>query len=129
VQSDVEVVRTKMKGDTEESQQLRRAGINPEEYVEVLDLLRPYSARFYEDAIGLIYQEAEALGYTVEMLGYEDKKDFGSPRSVYIDLPKRLGMSQRRESEVPTSEPLKEKVSYYKPNPSKPPRWRRGWRT
>jgi uncharacterized protein YjbI with pentapeptide repeats len=80
VQSDVDVIRTRMKGDTEEIQQLRQAGIDPEEYVEVLELLRPYSSRFYEDAIGLVFQEAEALGYTVEMLGYEDKKAFGSPR-------------------------------------------------
>jgi hypothetical protein len=125
VQSDVEVVRTKMKGDTEEVSQLRSAGIDPDEYVEALDLLRPYSARFYEDAIGLIYQEAEALGYTVEMLGYGDKRRFGSPQSVYTDLPKRLGMSQKRESEVPTAEPLRDRVSYYKPNPAKRPRRRR----
>jgi hypothetical protein len=124
VQSDVEVVRTKMKGDTEDNRQLRSAGIDPEEYAEVLDLLRPYSARFYEDAIGLVYQEAEALGYTVEMLGYEDKRGFGSPRSIYTDLPKRLGMTQKRESEVPT-DPLRDRVSYYKPNPGKRPRRRR----
>ena len=124
VQSDVEVVRTKMKGDTEDNRQLRRAGIDPDEYAEVLDLLRPYSARFYEDAIGLVYQEAEALGYTVEMLGYEDKRGFGSPRSIYTDLPKRLGMTQKRESEVPT-DPLRDRVSYYKPNPGKRPRRRR----
>ena len=134
VQSDVEVVRTKMKGDTKEKQQLELAGINTEEYVEVLDLLRPYSARFYEDAIGLIYQEAEALDYTVEMLGYGDKKQFCyidddgiercPPIWVYKDLPKRLGMSQKRESEVPTNRPLEDKVSYYKPNPGIPPRYR-----
>ena len=133
-QSDVEVVRTKMKGDTEESQQLRAAGINPEEYVEVLNLLHPYSARFYEDAIGLVYQEAEALGYTVEMLGYGDKKKFCytdkdgkehcPPIWVYKELPKRLGMSQKRESEVPTIRPLEDRVSYYKPNPGIPPRYR-----
>jgi hypothetical protein len=125
VQSDVEVVRTKMKGDTEDINQLRNAGINPADYAEALDLLRPYSERFYEDAIGLIYLEAEALGYTVEMLGYGDKKEFGSPRSVYTDLPKRLGMTQKRESEVPVWRELKDRVSYYKPNPAKPPRRRK----
>jgi len=136
VQSDVEVVRTKMKGDTEDNRQLRSAGIDPDEYAEVLDLLRPYSIRFYEDAIGLVYQEAERLGYAVELPDYEDKsgKDYiintvtgeekRPPKSVYTDLPRRMLLKEKRTSLVPTRAPLKGKVSYYKPNPGIPPRYR-----
>jgi hypothetical protein len=114
---------------------LESSEISFPEYVEVVDLLSPYSERFYEDAVGLIYQEAESLGYTVEMLGYGDKKDcfyvkdgkrVYPPPSIYTDLPKRLGMSQKRESEVPTRHPLQDRVSYYKPNPGIPPRYRQG---
>ena len=137
VQSDIEVIRPKMKDAKEESRQLSSAGINTEEYGEVLDLLRPYSIRFYEDAIGLVYQEAEGLGYAVELLDYEDKsgKDYINPmtgeekrppKSVYTDLPRRMLLKEKRTSLVPTRAPLKSKVSYYKPNPGIPPRYRQG---
>jgi uncharacterized protein YjbI with pentapeptide repeats len=108
-----------------------REKITLEEIKACLALISPYLDRFYEDAIGLIFQKAEALGYTVEMLGYEDKAqfcyedDFGKlkcpPKGHYTDLPKRMGMAQKRESEVPTHEPLQARVSYYKPNPGVPP--------
>ena len=124
VQSDVQFVRRKGKGHAREVGQLHAANIHAEDHAEVIELLRPHSSRFYEDAIGLVFQEAEALGYTVEMLGYGDKKA-DAPPSFYTDLPKRLGMTAKRVSEVPTVEPLKDKVSFYKPNPSKPSRRRK----
>ena len=131
VQSDVE---TFLRQASKDRSLLSDSEISSPEYAEVVDLLHPYSERFYEDAVGLIYQEAEALGYTVEMLGYGDKegcfyvrpdgKRVYAPRSIYTDLPKRLGMLQKRESEVPTKPPLRDRVSYYKPNPGIPPRYR-----
>jgi uncharacterized protein YjbI with pentapeptide repeats len=128
VQSDIEIVRKKLKGESSETQQLRRAGIDPKDFAEVAELMQPYSDRLYEDAIGLIFQEAEALGYTVEMLPYEAKKDFCyydeelekeicPPISVYVELPKRLGMTARRESQSLPNLPAP--VRYYKPNPGK----------
>jgi len=124
VQSDVEFVRRKGKGNEHSVEQLEKADFSPEDHREVIDLLAPYSSRFYEDAIGLVFQEAEALGYTVEMLGYGDK-EAKAPFSFYTELPKRMGMGAKRVSEVPTVKPLKDKVSFYKPNPSKPSRRRR----
>ena len=56
-------------------------------------------------------------GYSVEMLGYGDKKGYGSPRSIYTDLPRKMGM---RPQPTQTDLSLKDKVSYYKPNPSRP---------
>ena len=113
---------------------LNNGSINEEQFWEAAGLIRSYEKRFYEDAIGLIYEEAAALGYTVEMLGYEDKlpycyeDDFGAercpPKPVYTDLPKRMGMAQKRASEVPVRKKLLGKVSYYKPNPGIPPRYR-----
>jgi hypothetical protein len=128
VQSDIEIVRKQLKGESDEAKQLREVGIDPNEFVEVAELMRPYSDRFYEDAIGLVFQEAEALGYTVEMLPYEAKKQFCyydvqkkkqicPPISVYVELPKRLGMTARRESE--SLQNLPAPVRYYKPNPGK----------
>ena len=113
---------------------LGRGSINEEQFWEAAGLIRSYEKRFYEDAIGLIYEEAAALGYTVEMLGYEDKllycyeDGFGvqrcPPKPVYTDLPKRMGMAQKRVSEVPVRKKLLGEVSYYKPNPGVPPRYR-----
>ena len=121
VQSDVQFLRTKEKGTSREVKQLHAANIHVEDHAEVIELLRPYSSRFYEDAIGLVFQDAEALGYTVEMLGFTDKKR-GTPRHVYTDLPKRMGMAGKRYSKMPTMRELQDKVSFYKPNPSKPSR-------
>jgi uncharacterized protein YjbI with pentapeptide repeats len=120
VQSDVWVVRQQTKNvDNQTQTQLRRAGISPEDFNEVYETLRPYSDRFYEDALGILFMEAEQKGYSVEMLGYEDKREFASPRSVYTDLPRKMGM---RPQPTQTDLGLKDKVSYYKPNPSHPRR-------
>ena len=120
VQSDVWAVRKQTKNVDEKTQsQLRKAGIAPEDFDELFEVLRPYAERFYEDALGILFMEAEEKGYSVEMLGYEDKKDFKSPRSIYTDLPRKMGM---RPQPTQTHLELKDKVSYYKPNPSRPRR-------
>lgn len=109
--------------------------ISQEEYSEVKPILDMAKDRFYEDAIGLMYRTALELGYTVEILGYEDKsgKDYFDedkkqeirpPKSIYTDLPRRMLMREKRTSSVYTRGPLKDKVSYYKPNPGVPPRYR-----
>jgi uncharacterized protein YjbI with pentapeptide repeats len=112
---------------------LARYDISLEELHEAVAIIKPALDRFYEDAIGLIYEEAAARGYTVEMLGYEDKLPFCytdddgiercPPKPVYTDLPRRMGMREKRDSAVPVREPLLGKVSYYKPNPGIPPRY------
>jgi uncharacterized protein YjbI with pentapeptide repeats len=83
--------------------------------------LSKYAERFYEDAIALVFDEAREGGYTVEMLGYEDKREHKAPKSVYVDLPTRMGM---RRKDTQSGIPLKDRVSYYDPNPSRPKRWR-----
>lgn len=54
--------------------------------------MQPLADRFYEDALGLVFDKAEAAGKVVEMLDYEQKRRFGSPKSVYTDLPRKMGM-------------------------------------
>jgi hypothetical protein len=118
VQSDVWVVREQTRKVDEQTQnQLQDAGIQAEDFDELFETLRPYSDRFYEDALGILFIEAEEKGYSVEMLGYGDKKQYGSPRSIYTDLPRKMGM---RPQPTQTDLELKDKVSYYKPNPSRP---------
>jgi hypothetical protein len=135
VQSDAGAVESKVKKSEEERTLLRRNGIGSTKYESLFSMLRPYSDRLYEDAIGLVFQEAEALGYTVEMLSYDDKKiaSRNPLRSAYIDLPKRMGLSQKRYSQLPMERPYysteqgyveypPNPVHYYKPNPGKPSR-------
>jgi hypothetical protein len=85
-----------------------------EKYADVIGTMRPYIDRFYEDALGIVLVEAEKRGYAVEMLTYEAKREFGSPKSVYTDLPKAMGMQKRRKSTVL---PSLSETWYYKPNP------------
>jgi hypothetical protein len=119
VQSDVQVVRKQIAGADESAlDQLRNAGISEQDFSEVFELMRPYTERFYEDAIGIIFEEAEKLGYGVEMLGYEDKREFRSPVSVYSELPRKMGMVTKRESQALPGM-LTDRVSFYKPNPGK----------
>jgi hypothetical protein len=116
VQSDLWAVRQQTKDDKAQNQ-LRDAGISQKGIHDALEALKTYTDRFYEDALGILFIEAEEKGYSVEMLGYGDKKDFRSPRSVYTDLPRKMGM---RPQPTQTDLELKDKVSYYKPNPSRP---------
>ena len=115
VQSDVGVVREKLKD-----------GSLPDDladYEDVIEEMRPYLDRFYEDALGVVFMEAEKRGYAVEMLTYETKKPMGSPRSVYTDLPRAMGMQKQPKSKVLRPEVLfSEPVWYYKPNPRSSPR-------
>jgi hypothetical protein len=109
VQSDVGVVREKLKDGS----------VPPglEKYADVIEELRPYIDRFYEDALGVVFVEAEKKDYAVEMLTYELKKHMGSPRSVYTDLPRAMGMQRRRGSRVVPVDETQYETWYYKPNP------------
>lgn len=91
VQSDVGGVRKGLK-DPEFSASLLGSGIDPEELDATMALVQPLSDRFYEDAVALVFDMAAEEGKSVEMLDYAQKKDFGSPRRVYTDLPKSMGM-------------------------------------
>ena len=108
VQSDVSVVRKKLKdGSAPEGLQ---------EYADVLADFAPIAERFYADAIGYVFMEAEKQGYTVEMLDYAAKQQFGSPRELYTDLPRSMGM---RLGEVSRVVPEAGKAWSYKPNPAR----------
>ena len=88
----------------------------------VFDILAPYGARFYDDAVALVLEEAKKQGVEVEMLRWEDKAKFNAPTWAYSILPKRLGMVKR---ETKTGLKLQGRVSHYDPNPN----FRsRGWR-
>jgi uncharacterized protein YjbI with pentapeptide repeats len=91
VQSDVGGVRKGLK-DPEFRSQLQSRGLEPEDIEQALALMQPFADRFYEDALGLIFDMAEEQGKKVEMLDYAQKKEHGSPRNVYTDLPKSMGM-------------------------------------
>lgn len=91
VQSDVPGVRKGLK-DPDFRRCLERAGVSPDELEETLALLAPFADRFYEDALGLVFDMAEEQGKKVEMLDYAQKEIFGSPRNVYTDLPRSMGM-------------------------------------
>lgn len=91
VQSDVGGARRGV-ADPEMSQQARAAGIDPQEILDLLDLVEPWHERFYEDAIAFLMERAAEAGATVEMVDYSYKRDEESPMSVYTDLPRRMGM-------------------------------------
>ena len=99
VQSDVGGVRKGLK-DPAFRRQLAAQGLSAEEMDEAVALLMPYAERFYEDALGLIFQLAAEKDYSVEMLDYADKQSMGSPRNVYTDLPKGMGMKLSPGSKV-----------------------------
>jgi uncharacterized protein YjbI with pentapeptide repeats len=126
VQSDLYSYKTLLKERNKRLNAVLTAfNLSVEDIETALEITKGYLERFPEDAIGFIFKKAAELGYTVEMLGYKDKKVFGSPRSVYIDLPRRVGMTKTRQSEVPTRFRMTDRVSFYNPNPSKPKRWRK----
>jgi len=99
VQSDVGGVRKGLK-DPDFRSRLAAQGLSAEQVDEAVALLMPYAERFYEDALGLIFQLAAEKDYSVEMLDYADKKFHGSPRNVYTDLPKGMGMKLSPGSKV-----------------------------
>lgn len=83
--------------------EMRAQGLDPAEVVEVLDMLEPWHERFYEDAMGFLLERAAAEGVAVEMVDYSYKQDEDSPRSVYTDLPRSMGMRLSDGSEILTS--------------------------
>jgi len=99
VQSDVQGVRKGVE-DAGARRQLEAGGISPEDITETLDLLKPYTDRFYEDALGIVFDLASQKGYRVEMLTYADKRAYNSPMAVYTDLPKSMGMRTGKGSAV-----------------------------
>ena len=122
VQSDVQVARTGLK-DPETRTKLASAGIDAESFEEAIAALAPYTEAFYHDAIGLVFEMAKAEGVEVEMLEYEAKREFGSPRGIYTDLPREMGMAMREGSRVlPDESDGIDRVWAYRPNP---PRRRR----
>ena len=107
VQSDVGII----KGDSVPEGRKKRADVTSE--------LRPYIDRFYEDALGIVFMEAEKRGYSVEMLEYASKRQFNSPRAVYTDLPRSMGMVRQKGSNVLRDQRIAE-TWFYKPNPAEP---------
>ena len=109
LQSDVQVVR-QQKND-------ERLGLARKRLDEIMDIMQPYVDRFYEDALGITLIEAEKLGFEVEMLDYETKREMGisPPRSVYKDLPLSMGISAKRKSKVLPD--LSGEVRWTRPNP------------
>jgi uncharacterized protein YjbI with pentapeptide repeats/GNAT superfamily N-acetyltransferase len=105
VQSDVSIVREKLKEND-----------FPAEFREVVEILAPVAERFYYDALGVVFEMAAEKGYEVEMLDYLAKKDMGSPRSVYTDLPRAMGMERVPVSITEGFDKLGT-VWRYKPNP------------
>jgi hypothetical protein len=113
VQSDVQIARTGLK-DPETRTKLADAGIDAESFEEAIAALAPYTEAFYHDAIGLVFEAARSAGVEVEMLEYEAKREFGSPRDIYTDLPREMGMQLRKGSQVLSSDG---QVWAYRPNP------------
>jgi len=99
VQSDLQGIRKGVE-NADARRQLESGGIPPEDATEALDLLKPYADRFYEDAIGIVFGLAAQKGYRVEMLAYEDKREYSAPMRVYTDLPKSMGMRMGKGSAV-----------------------------
>lgn len=88
VQSDVDTVRIGFSSTERQSQHDEEAA----EAVRRIAAFKPYADAFYFDAIGTIFMIAAGRGMHVEMLSHEQKKRYGTPRSVYEDLPRKMGM-------------------------------------
>jgi hypothetical protein len=103
IQSDVQSVRRKQ--DLSQYPDLSAAA----------EVMAPIAKRFYHDILGIVFDTAEKLGYTVQMLDYPAKKIFGSPSVNYTSLPQDMGM--RLTSEPSLTIPEVGPVWSYKPNP------------
>jgi hypothetical protein len=103
IQSDVQTVRHKE--DLSQYPDLAAAA----------EVMAPIAKRFYHDILGIVFDTAEKLGYTVQMLDYPAKKIFGSPSVNYTSLPQDMGM--RLTSEPSLTIPEVGPVWSYKPNP------------
>lgn len=112
VQSDVEAARRGLK----DKRALDQMGFGYREADEVdreLSFFQPYVDAFYYDAVGTIFEIADVDGKPVEMLSYAQKEQFSSPKSVYEDLPRKMGMAKVQRSAV---DEVSGPVWYYKPN-------------
>ena len=102
VQSDLPTVR-KATTDEEFRKQLEEQG-GKKAVDAALDMMEPFTKRFYEDALAAVFDLAAERGRRyVEMLTYETKKQFESPMSIYTKLPKSMGMKKTKKvrSSVP----------------------------
>jgi uncharacterized protein YjbI with pentapeptide repeats len=100
VQSDLPIVRKGI-SDEQFQQQLVEKGLTNESIALALDVLEPFTERFYADALSLVFDIAEQAGLAVEMLSYAQKAEFRSPRSVYEQLPKSMGMRKVKQATSP----------------------------
>lgn len=72
--------------------------VSREEIAETLSMLEPWLDGFYEEAMRAMKERGKQLGKRLEMLSYEQKKDWGAPKSVYTDVPKAAGMKLRKSA-------------------------------
>jgi hypothetical protein len=86
--------------DPDTRRRLEAGGLSPEDVDLAVETLRPYADRFYEDALGLVFELAAMRDYSVEMLDYESKPKFGSRRRIYTVLPRSMGMKLSPGSKV-----------------------------
>jgi hypothetical protein len=112
VQSDVAAA-VRGLADADTRAKLEAGGVNVPSLEAALARLRPWTERVYEDAVGLVFALAKAHGAEVEMLTYESKSAAGPPRSVYEDLPRRMGMVRLESGTVAPGAP----AWHYRPNP------------
>jgi len=133
VQSDVEAARYGLK-DEKTRAQLAEGGIDPESFEDAIAAIRPYTERFYEDALGITFALAKQRGIAVELIEYGYKLRKGiernwwddpkiemdpkkrrkpPPERPYRELPRDMGMARRDRSEVLPDAP----AWYYRPNP------------
>jgi hypothetical protein len=110
IQSDVQSVRRKQ--DLSQYPHLAAAA----------EVMAPIAKRFYHDILGIVFDKAEKIGYTVQMLDYPAKREIvlrsGSkppPIINYTSLPQDMGM--RLTSEPSLTLPQVGPVWSYKPNP------------
>lgn len=101
VQSDVAGAR-RGAADPEMREQASAQGLDPQEILDLLDLVTPWHERFYEDAIAILLERAADENVRVEMVDYSYKQDEEAPMSVYTDLPKKMGLRLSPGSEVST---------------------------
>jgi uncharacterized protein YjbI with pentapeptide repeats len=135
VQSDVYVARYGLK-DEKTREQLRAGGISPEQFERTIEALKPWTERFYEDALGVTFALAKQKGIAVEVIDYdykvrrgveegwwddptkpvkdEEQRRKAPPKRVYVELPRDMGMTRRERGEV-----LDAPAWHYRPNPSR----------
>ena len=113
VQSDIQAMQKGMK-DPQFKQQLRAFGMSETIMRSVVDLLAPLAERFYEDALGVVFDRAEAQGFEVEMLNISHREVDNAPRSIYTDLPRKMGMRPQEWSSTYPDDIAD--VWHYRPN-------------